>query len=278
MAATPKVLSDEKAAKILVGLREGSTPSQLRVRRSLLQASIETHCEYKREALPLMEANAKAARLRKGAHIRNRTRCANGHSFAEHARVAMHKGWMTRQCRACELMRYRRGGVMKLEVLKKVTARIAAGSSLNSFTTAGQSGYLLKFSTLARYRRENPEFDGFVVEAIGRRFYRDRSEIAAGTFHYEWDPADLQAIPAMLPDYFPGRDDVVQSIFADLLEGRLDRSQLKQHLRRFLVAYNRQHPGKYAKFGNSPLVSLEEVLFDGGSTTRGDTISRGLWD
>ncbi len=79
MAATPKVLSDEKAAKILVGLREGSTPSQLRVRRSLLQAYIETHCEYKREALPLMEANAKAARLRKGAHIRNRTRCANGH-------------------------------------------------------------------------------------------------------------------------------------------------------------------------------------------------------
>jgi hypothetical protein len=38
------------------------------------------------------------------------------------------------------------------------------------------------------------------------------------------------------------------------------------------------YPTKYAKFGNSPLVSLDEVLFDDGNTTRGDTVSRGLWE
>jgi hypothetical protein len=37
-------------------------------------------------------------------------------------------------------------------------------------------------------------------------------------------------------------------------------------------------PTKFAKFGDRPLVSLDDVLFDGGTTTRGDTISRGLWD
>lgn len=35
---------------------------------------------------------------------------------------------------------------------------------------------------------------------------------------------------------------------------------------------------KFRKFGDSSLVSLDEVLFDDGSTTRGDTVSRGLWD
>jgi len=30
--------------------------------------------------------------------------------------------------------------------------------------------------------------------------------------------------------------------------------------------------------GDSPLVSLDEVLFDDQRTTRGDGVSRGLWD
>jgi hypothetical protein len=38
------------------------------------------------------------------------------------------------------------------------------------------------------------------------------------------------------------------------------------------------YPTKYRKFGGSPLVSLDEVLFDDGTATRGDTVSRGLWD
>jgi hypothetical protein len=36
-------------------------------------------------------------------------------------------------------------------------------------------------------------------------------------------------------------------------------------------------PTKFAKFGDSQLVSLDEVMFDGGTATRGDTVSRGLW-
>jgi hypothetical protein len=46
----------------------------------------------------------------------------------------------------------------------------------------------------------------------------------------------------------------------------------------YITQHNRMFPTKYAKFGNSPLVSLDEVMFEDGTTTRGDTVSRGLWD
>jgi hypothetical protein len=36
-------------------------------------------------------------------------------------------------------------------------------------------------------------------------------------------------------------------------------------------------PTKYAKFGNAPLVSLDATLYEDGTTTRGDTVSEGLW-
>jgi hypothetical protein len=277
MAATAKGLTDEKAARILPGLRAGKTPRLLWTTPDQLKSYCTTHPEYGREALPLMEANIKAACRRKGAHIRNKTHCINGHSFADHGRVAMHKGWKTRQCRACEVMRYHQGGIIKPAVLQKVTAGILAGSSINTFTKPGPN-YLVRFSTLARCRRENPEFGRLVEEAISDRLYRGGPPVAAGTFHYEWDPSDLQAIQAMLPDRFPGKNDVVQSIFLALIEGRLDRSLLDKHLRRFVAEYHRQHPTKFAKFGRSRLVSLDEVLFEDGSTTRGDTVSRGLWD
>jgi hypothetical protein len=132
---------------------------------------------------------------------------------------------------------------------------------------------------LARYRRENPDFDQLVSESIcNRMLYRAAPVIAGGTFRYEWNPTDLYSISAMLPDAFPGKDDVIQSIFLALVEGRLDRDQVSDHLRRFVREYNRQHPTKYAKFGNARLVSLDDVMFEDGSMTRGDTVSRGLWD
>jgi hypothetical protein len=37
-------------------------------------------------------------------------------------------------------------------------------------------------------------------------------------------------------------------------------------------------PTNYATFAGRRLVSLDAQLFEDGSTTLGDTISRGLWD
>jgi hypothetical protein len=228
----------------------------------------------------LILANSKAAFLRKGAHIRNKTHCINGHSFAEHGRTAMHKGWMTRQCRACEVMRHRRGGVMKAEVLEKVTARILGGSSLSSFTKSRSGVYLVKFSTLARHRRENPAFDRFVLDARKdnnskgqiRRWRRIKTDAVRNQNN------DYYRIWAMLPANFPGRDDVVSAIFEDLLTGTLARDDVRDRVQSYMTAHNRMYPTKFAKFGNSLLLSLDEVLFEDGTTTRGDNVCRGLWD
>jgi hypothetical protein len=38
------------------------------------------------------------------------------------------------------------------------------------------------------------------------------------------------------------------------------------------------YPWQYAKFGDALLLSLDEVMFEDGTATRGDTVSRGLWD
>jgi hypothetical protein len=57
MATTPKGLSDEKAARMMVALREGRTLRTFGVTAPRLQAYFETHVEYAREALPLIEAS-----------------------------------------------------------------------------------------------------------------------------------------------------------------------------------------------------------------------------
>jgi hypothetical protein len=77
---------------------------------------------------------------------------------------------------------------------------------------------------------------------------------------------------------FDIRDDIAQSIMLALLEGSLQRNEVRARVRQFVADHNRMFPTKFAKFGDSPLVSLDQVLFDSGTATRGDTVSRGLWD
>ena len=89
---------------------------------------------------------------------------------------------------------------------------------------------------------------------------------------------DYYQIRSMLPATFPDKDDVVGAIFEDLLTCILKREEVKPRVQAYIVAHNRMFPTKYAKFGDSPLVSLDEVLFDDGTATRGDAVSRGLWD
>jgi hypothetical protein len=82
----------------------------------------------------------------------------------------------------------------------------------------------------------------------------------------------------MLPAGFPDKDDVVGAIFEDLLTGSLKPEEVRARVHAYITAHNRMFPTKYAKFGDSLLVSLDEVLFEDGTATRGDTVSRGLWD
>lgn len=97
MVSATGPLSDEKAARMMAALHQGRTLRTFAVKQARLESYFKTHAEYACEAKPLIEANRKAAVLRMGAYLREKTHCVNGHSFAEQGRVAMHKGWMTRQ-------------------------------------------------------------------------------------------------------------------------------------------------------------------------------------
>jgi hypothetical protein len=54
--------------------------------------------------------------------------------------------------------------------------------------------------------------------------------------------------------------------------------RLQAHVKPFITDHNRIFPTNFAKFGGARLVSLDELMFEDGSATRGDTVSRGLWD
>ena len=89
---------------------------------------------------------------------------------------------------------------------------------------------------------------------------------------------DYHKMLAMLPVGFAHKDDLVSAIFEDLPTGKLKREEVRARVGNYVTAYYRMYSTKFAKFGDRPLVSLDEVLFEDGSTTRGDTVSRSLWD
>jgi hypothetical protein len=96
MLGTPKGLSNEKAARMMAALCQGRTLRTFGVKTPRLEAYFKAHPEFAREARPLIEANAKAAHMRKGARLRDRPHCKHGHSL-EGARTYTKDGYDRRQ-------------------------------------------------------------------------------------------------------------------------------------------------------------------------------------
>jgi hypothetical protein len=279
MATTATGLSDERAARFMVALRKGTTPHLFGVKLSCVEAYCAIHQEYAREARPLIEANAKAARQRKGAHLRDRTHCKHGHSYAG-ARVYIKDGFSFRFCAECRKVDDAKGGILKPAVGEKIKAALKSPTAtIKSIIHAG-SGHIVTYVALQAYRRADPEIDALVsgVIATSATRWQRRRRLLVRNDAIREQSNDYSKIRAMLPAGFPDKDDVVSDIFEALLDGSLRREDVKARVSTYVSAHNRRFPTKYAKFGNSPLVSLDEVMFENGSATLGDTVSRGLWD
>ena len=67
-----------KAMRIIAGFRAGKTLRECGEKPSRFDAYCAAHLKFAREAVPLFEASAKAALLRKGAR-RDNTHCKYGH-------------------------------------------------------------------------------------------------------------------------------------------------------------------------------------------------------
>jgi hypothetical protein len=291
MGATPPGLSDEKAARMMIGLRGGSTLRHFSVKAPKFEAYCAAHPDYAHEALPLLDANKKAAFKRRGVRFRELTHCRHGHPFSE-ARIRHYKGWTVRDCVRCEEIRRAKGGIMKPEALAKVKAAFERGATVNQILHGRPAGggsvdrslRIVDSAAFYRYRRENPEFDSFIAETIANntsrgqriRYARERTRAQTATRRNEAN--DYQKILAMFPANFPGRDDAAHDLFVAVFEKSLKREDVQAHVKQFITAHNRMFPTDYATFAGRRLLSLDARLFEDGATTLGDTISRGLWD
>jgi hypothetical protein len=285
---TPSGLSDEKAARMMLALRKGRTLRLFGVKAPRLEAYFKSHPEYEQEALPLIEANNEAARLRKGDILRTTTHCRAGLHLMTGDNVFMDGTHGRKRCRACRRASSAFAPLMSIEVAEKVKQALQGGASLGQITHGKPIGggkinrklAITSFKIIKRYRQENPRFDQFVTEAISdsRAFANKIQKQRTLNAMKREEINDYHNIRAMLPAYFPNKDDVISDIFEAILNGSLQREDVRARVKHYITAHDRMFPTKYAKFGNSPLVSLDEVLFDDGTLTRGDTVTRGLWD
>jgi hypothetical protein len=273
-------LSDERAARFLIALRNGATPHSFGVHLKSAKVYCAIHPDYAREALPLLEANAKAARIRKG-HKGFRTHCGRGHEFAIHGLGYKNhvNGRRYRYCKLCNLMHSRKGNKLPDEVVAKIKTLVRAGNRVHSFTVAGKPGYLARFSSVKLLRSQDAEFDRLVRLNSQRKIIATNVRMPTLTGRIAAQPDEtFSAVDAAVSHRLPHhiRDDVMGRLILDILEGRVDISQVAKYARLYTSqAYNQMN---YATFGNSRLVSLDEVPFHDGTATRGDTVSRGLWD
>ncbi|MCK1316933.1 MULTISPECIES: hypothetical protein [unclassified Bradyrhizobium] len=61
------------------------------------------------------------------------------------------------------------------------------------------------------------------------------------------------------------------------MTGALKREDVRTRVKSYVAAHNKLFPTKYAKFGNSLLLALDEAIFDDGGGRRGDNVTHGLW-
>jgi hypothetical protein len=291
----PPGLPLEMAVEFMTKLEAGSTVRRLTGGGKKSGPAMVSYDRFKKhcELNPTWAAQARKisdvnGRLGKGARLRNRTHCLNGHPFAG-KNLYIFPGGKERKCVTCMKLRYEAPVPATAEQIQQVTAALNAGKTIGQICWGKRDGRvtevpILNFRKLKLHRKLNPAFDRFVLSATydnncrgQRRRYRPervRIEIVRS------QSADFQKIVDMAPAYLPPdvRNDIAQSIFVALFEGSLQRDQVRARVQQFVKDHNRIFPTKYAKFGNSPLLSLDEMLFDDGTATRGDAVSRGLWD
>jgi hypothetical protein len=231
-------LSDEKAARILVGLRDGKTPRLVGTTADCLKSYCAAHPEYGREALPLLDANVKAAFLRKGAHLRDRPTCKYGHSL-EGARTYVKDGYKFRFCVECRKVDDAKGGILKPELAAKIKAALMSPTATISSITHTGPRRLVSPVSLQAYRRADPEIDLLVkgiISTVGSRSSRYQ-KLRWQRLKKQNEANDYHKIMAMLPAAFPDKDDVVSDIFEALANGSLRREDVRSRVRQFVTAH-----------------------------------------
>jgi hypothetical protein len=250
------------------------------------------HCglnpEWGAEANRLAAANAKAADKLKGRNRSDQTHCKRGHSLADAFIHISPEGWVMRNCRTCHEARRDRIQPLPPVKLHQVKAMLIAKKSIADITgkhLRGKKRPLIVNSTqFYNARKADPEFDLFVKQQIvgsncrAQRLRQSLFRTHKATAEQREQANEYRAIRALFPVWMPDPDELVNRIFEDILSGSLDRADVPKRIRFYVQEREKLFPTKFRKFGDGLLLSLDEQLFDDGTATRGDTVSRGLWD
>jgi hypothetical protein len=295
----PPGIPSEMAAEFMLKLKAGSTVRKLTAGGEKLGPAMVTpdrfkkHCElhpeWAKEARRISDINS---RIGKGSFKRGKLSefCQSGRHRMEGDNVMVgrtHKRPGNRFCRACwdekmtrpmtaeEIEAVKRAVTVEGRTFSNITSGVPVGGGAKNYSKA-----IVKSSVLMGQYKRDPEFACFMKNAVALNADRARKirYTRVHTASVRDDNNDYYKIRDMIPANNPHRDDIVARIFEDLLDGTLKREDVPARAKVYVAELNKLYPAKYAKFGNSKLVSLDEVLFDCGTATRGDTISRGLWD
>jgi hypothetical protein len=291
----PQLMTSAQASIFMARLRAGESVRRMTSGSKDVGKALVPHNKYKHhcsaypqwgaEAERLAKINAKAADILK----RRKTQevCLKGLHPMKGDNLMIHKG--RRACLACWRHHASHPPIHSiLPVLDQIKGDLRRGISLGQIcqgrpTRGGKVDHsliLVRPNVFYRYRDLNPDFDRFVRESLAGSNSRGQKIrwTRVRTASVRDNNNDYYKIRDMVPASNPHRDDIVARIFEDLLGGSLKREEVPGRVKIYIAEMNKLYPTKYAKFGNSPLVSLDEVLFDNGPMTRGDTITRGFWD
>ena len=259
MTSPAKGLSDEKAARMMAALREGRTLRSFGVKAPRLDAYFAAHPYYAREARPLIVANAKAARLRKGARLGSRTHCRFGHPFSGDNLFLTPEGW--RRCRICTEKSHAENRRMSEQQARRVVEALHEGKTIADITKSGRPSYILNHRALLLFRQKHPKFERFVVrlstanakvhhaEAWARRAQILRAPNIAA---HGGDIFSLirSAVPETLPRQI--RDDVIGSMALEVVEGKLKTGDIRRRVREFITEQYRQFSRFWTSIAGCP--------------------------
>jgi hypothetical protein len=304
---TPRLMTPAQANTAMSAMVAGQSKRQFTQGKSpiVTPRKLRKHCAsyptYGAEIARLSEKNIANVNARKSANSRTRRLtavvCMKGLHQMTPDNILRRKdsrrcNW--RQCKACYEATLVKPPVRALEKIQieEIKRDILNGASISQICHGRPTGGGKVDRSLVRarpnvfkyLRQVNADFDRFMQEnythslsaAQKIRWSRIKTRILTATARDESN--DYYRILAMVPASVPDRRAIVSLIFEDMLAGMLNREDVPARVRKYIADFNREFPTKYRKFGDADLLSLDEVMFDAGTATRGDTVSRGLWD
>jgi hypothetical protein len=285
----PPGIPPKMAVEFMEKLKAGSTIRKLTGGGKLGPPMVSSgrfkkYCElnpiWAAEAWRISDANG---RLQKGARVRNKTHCRNGHAFSGDNLYVSPDG-KERRCWTCMKHNSQFGRRMSEDQARKTIDALKAGAIISDVIKAGAPSYVITHRALQIFRDKNPKFDRLVATLSDANKERRRAEVRERSILIRRSPisasagADFfqlarNAVPSSLPRQV--RVDVIGSMALDLAEGKLQPDDMRRRVREYITAHFRM----FSKFGPR---SLDAPLSADGSATLLDMLSTdagtGYWD